>query len=76
MYTDNKDFFPNTLSAFYWSSTSNANGTGNAWGVSFDYGNAHYNAKDSSYYVRAVRGGQGWLLDHLVAQSGGNLEYK
>jgi hypothetical protein len=27
------------MSAFYWSSTSNANNTGNAWGVNFNNGN-------------------------------------
>jgi hypothetical protein len=51
-------FFPNTMSAFCWSSTSNAYDTGYAWGVYFDYGNGNLNAKDSSYFVRAVRGGQ------------------
>jgi hypothetical protein len=49
---------PNTMSAFYWSSTSNAYDTGYAWGVYFYYGNDYGYAKDSSYFVRAVRGGQ------------------
>jgi hypothetical protein len=65
----NKVVFPNTLSAFYWSSTSNANYTGLAWGVNFDYGSDNDFAKDSSYFVRAVRGGQCWLFDHLVIWS-------
>jgi len=54
-------FFPGTmssLSAFYWSSTSGADLTGVAWGVHFRSGYGHDDAKDSSYFVRAVRGGQ------------------
>ncbi|KPA09677.1 secreted protein containing DUF1566 [Candidatus Magnetomorum sp. HK-1] len=51
-------FFPNTMSAFYWSSTSYAYNTGYAWGVHFYHGFVNYNAKSSSYYVRAVREGQ------------------
>jgi len=51
-------FFPNTMSAFYWSSTSYAYYTGNAWGVNFYNGYGNNDAKDSSYFVRAVRGGQ------------------
>ena len=51
-------FFPETMSAFYWSSTSNAYTTGYAWGVRFYYGDGINSAKDSSYFVRAVRGGQ------------------
>ena len=51
-------FFNGNLSVFYWSSTSNAYNTGSAWGVTFNYGYGNSNDKDSSYYVRAVRGGQ------------------
>ena len=63
------NYFSNMLSAFYWSSTSNAGNAGNAWGVNFYNGNGSYNAKDLSYYVRAVRGGQCSLLGHLVIWS-------
>jgi hypothetical protein len=59
-------FFPADMSAFYWSSTSPAYNTSHAWGVNCDYGNDNHNAKDSSYYVRAVRGGQCWSFDNLV----------
>jgi len=58
-----------TMSAFYWSSTSYASNTGDAWGVSFPYGNATHYAKDSSYYVRAVRGGQCRSFGHLIIWS-------
>jgi parallel beta-helix repeat protein len=64
-----QDFFSGILSARYWSSTSYANYTGRAWGVYFNYGYDRYSAKDSSYYVRAVRGGQNRLFGHLVIGS-------
>ena len=53
-----EQFFPNTMSDFYWSSTTNARHTGYAWGVYFGNGNDRYNSKSSAYYVRAVRSGQ------------------
>jgi alpha-tubulin suppressor-like RCC1 family protein len=62
----NESYFPKTMSAFYWSSTSDANNTGYAWGVDFNYGLDRYYAKDSSYFVRAVRGGQCRSFDHSV----------
>lgn len=52
------DYFPNTLSNAYWSSSPSAYYSNGAWGVSFDNGNDYYNYKHSSYYVRLVRGGQ------------------
>jgi parallel beta-helix repeat protein len=64
-----QDFFSGILSAFYWSSTSNANDTGRAWGVNFFNGSDRYYAKDSSYFVRAVRGGQNRLFGHFVIGS-------
>ena len=57
--TINAAYFPNTVSSFYWASTTPANGTYYAWGVHFvngSVGNGSY--KSGSYYVRAVRGGQ------------------
>jgi hypothetical protein len=65
----NKNYFPHTMSAFYWSSTSNASDTGYAWGVYFNGVDVYNDAKDSSYYVRAVRGGQCRSFDHLVINS-------
>ena len=50
--------FPNTMSAFYWSSTSGARKPTVAWGVDFYYGGGNDYAKSSMYYVRAVRSGQ------------------
>jgi hypothetical protein len=59
-------FFPNTVSSYYWSSTTYANYTGYAWLVNFAYGYGSNYPKFGSYYVRAVRGGQCRLLDHLI----------
>ena len=60
-------YFPNTVSSYYWSSTTDAYFTDNAWLVHFGSGHGgHVCHKSDSYYARAVRGGQGWLLGHLV----------
>ena len=52
------DYFPNTVSSHYWSSSTYVNDTGFAWPVYFYYGSVDYNYKARTYYVRAVRGGQ------------------
>ena len=59
-------YFPDTVSSFYWASTTGASSTGAAWGVYFGYGHANDNHKSYSYYVRAVRGGQSGLFANLV----------
>jgi len=50
--------FTNTMSSFYWSSTTSVGATSYAWLISFNYGQASDNHKFLSYYVRAVRAGQ------------------
>jgi hypothetical protein len=50
--------FTNTKQYYYWSSTTGASYLGNAWYVYFSYGNIGYYYKDSSLYVRCVRGRQ------------------
>jgi hypothetical protein len=50
--------FSNTVSSFYWSSTTKANLPDNAWNVSFITGGVAYISKSMGYYVRAVRGEQ------------------
>jgi len=61
-------YFQNTASSFYWSSTTYAHNTDYAWGVDFDHGYDYDLYKSSSYYVRAVRGGQSGSggLDYLM----------
>ncbi len=51
-------YFPNTAASWYWSSTTYANNTYNAWPVNFNYGYANLDDKLNNTYVRAVRGGQ------------------
>jgi len=51
-------YFHKTVGSEYWSSTPSDNSIGWAWNVSFDYGNAKSNSKDTLYHVRAVRGVQ------------------
>jgi hypothetical protein len=54
----NTDFFPSTVSSWYWSSSTSANYPYHAWGVGFRHGFDSYNYKYFHGYVRAVRGGQ------------------
>ena len=50
--------FTNAQSSNYWSSTTSATFTGNAWSVGFYDGGVYGNGKTSTNYVRPVRGGQ------------------
>jgi len=54
----NSNFFPNTVSSWYWSSSTSANYPYHAWGVGFRHGYDSHNYKYFYGYVRAVRGGQ------------------
>ena len=46
-----------TAAGFYWSSTTNAGNSSNAWNVNFNDGNVNNDDKNNSLRVRAVRGG-------------------
>ena len=48
--------FPGTQSSHYWSSSSYASSTDNAWTVSSGYGSTGTSAKTNANYVRCVRG--------------------
>ncbi len=50
--------FKNTTSHYYWSSTTYAGTTNNAWYVDFYYGHTNNYYKYDSKYVRCVRAGQ------------------
>jgi len=65
----NMNYFPNTVSGFYWSSTASAFNTSYAWSLNFGYGFDNDCTKKDSNYVRAVRGGQSGSLGHLVILS-------
>jgi len=54
----NQRSFPNCVSGAYWSSSTCPYNTSFALFVYFNYGFVTYGDKASSYYVRAVRGGQ------------------
>ncbi|MBC8236664.1 MAG: DUF1566 domain-containing protein [Helicobacteraceae bacterium] len=46
------------MSNNYWSSTTNANNTDNAWNLNFNNGNQNNNNKTNNNYVRCVRAGE------------------
>ena len=50
--------FPGAISYRYWSSTTNAEESDDAWYVEFDTGYVRWASKSRDLYVRAVRGGQ------------------
>jgi len=52
------DIFESKVSSFYWSSTTNADNSANAWYVLFRRGGRHHSTKDYGYYVRCVRAGE------------------
>ena len=70
----NTTYFPNTVSSYYWSSTTNAYGPGGAWGVGFGGGGIYgYDKSDHYYYVRAVRGGQCGSFDNFIDNGDGTV---
>ena len=50
--------FSGVQSNNYWSSTTNANNTDNAWNVNLNNGNVNTNNKSNDNYVWPVRGGE------------------
>jgi hypothetical protein len=54
----NTAYFPNTLAAYYWSSTINAFHPSNALPIDFSSGSVVFSARSYDNYVRCVRGGQ------------------
>ena len=63
--------FPNTVSSYYWSSTTYASDTDGAWRVDFYDGYDGYGYKVYSNYVRAVRGGQSGSFDYSIISTAG-----
>jgi hypothetical protein len=64
------EYFPDTFSSNYWSSTTSVQRTNQAWGVDFEDGDRHtvwdLKYKHHDRYVRAVRGGQNQIPGNLV----------
>jgi len=54
----NATLFPNTVSSWYWSSSSYAANATGAWVVGFDGGGDGADIRSNNGYVRLVRGGQ------------------
>ena len=50
--------FSGVQSSNYWSSTSNADNTSNAWNLNLNNGNVNNTDKTNTNYVWPVRGGQ------------------
>lgn len=57
VYRDLLGYFTGSVSNVYWSSTTVADDTTNAWGVDYIDGVVYYGGKTDAYYVRPVRGG-------------------
>jgi hypothetical protein len=62
----NTNFFPNVISANYWSQTNICDYWPYAVAINFKSGTHFYMDRFHSYYARAVRGGQYQLLDQLI----------
>jgi len=71
--TINTDYFPNTQSYDYWSSTTHAVDPYNAWSVGFTDGYLNGGIKSFSRNVRAVRGGQCGSLDNFIDNDDGTV---
>ena len=69
----NITWFPNTVSSYYWSSTTYAVNSSSARYVNFDYGFVDYAYKTFAFAVRAVRGEQSGSLDHSVINGDGTV---
>ncbi len=57
-WSDGPSTFLNVKNAFYWSSTTSASNTANAWDMTLSTGAVFTNAKTLSLYVWPVHGGQ------------------
>ncbi len=70
-------FFPKTQSdKLYLTADTYACSPDSVWGVLFFNGCGSYTGKSSSFYVRAVRGGQPRSFDHLVIDRNGTVTDK
>jgi len=71
--TINTDYFSNTVSSYYWSSTTSAWLPYVAWIVDFGSGYVYCGRKPDGYYVRAVRGGQCREVDNFIDNGNGTV---
>ncbi|KPA13588.1 secreted protein containing DUF1566 [Candidatus Magnetomorum sp. HK-1] len=61
--------FSKNMSSFYWSSSSSVYKPSSGFCVYFGYGSDGKRDKLETFYVRAVRGGQSQLTDHLLIKT-------
>ena len=73
--TINTEYFPNTVSSLYWSSTTaDAVMTAGVWLVDFPHGSMSYGHKSRYFsYVRAVRSGQCGSFDNFIDNGDGTV---
>jgi len=71
--TINTDYFPNTESSYYWSSTTYANDPIYAWLVFFGGGYLNNGPKYPYGYVRAVRSGQCGSFHNFIDNGDGTV---
>ena len=74
--TINTDYFPNTVSSDYWSSTTGASNPSVAWPVDFGDGWVSNYGKSYGKYVRAVRAGQCGSFGDFVDNEDGTVTDK
>jgi hypothetical protein len=71
--TINTEYFPNTVSSFYWSSTTYARSPNGPWGVDFSCGCVIYGGMSFKFYARAVRGGQSGPFGNYIDNNDGTI---
>ena len=70
----NITFFPNTVSSYYWSSTTYVGPSGDGWYVHFAFGLEHgLVGASNSWSVRAVRGGNSGSVGNFVDNGDGTV---
>jgi hypothetical protein len=70
----NTTWFPNAVSLCYWTSTTYAGNSDNAWCILGDNGGAYYDSTKSYFHpARAVRGGESGSLGVLVINGDGTV---
>jgi hypothetical protein len=70
----NNNGFENVTNYYYWSSTTYAYLTYNAWMVSFSSGSAAVNPKNNYFYIRCVRSGQLNTSPFVTSNTGLSLD--
>jgi hypothetical protein len=62
--------WPGVQSDWYWSSSTNADNTDNAWNVNLNNGNVNNDNKTNTNYVWPVRAGEWWFRRPFFTEAG------